>query len=519
MIAPDANGYCHPQSESEIIEVIQYAKANHVEVRVTGAGWSIANASKTDAFGQTTPGRPANINLMLDQMSAVTVDANGLATVGGGCNLGYNPFDEANVSTPTNNLFYQLNQQGWAIPNAPDSTHQTIAGFISTGSSGGSLAHSFLECVRAIRIIDGNAQATTFNFSADLNDPFYGVGVSMGLFGVIVSVTLQCIPAFKVTGQQNISNLNDAPCDFLGTGTATQPSLQDFLTHSEYSRIMWWPFKSLHRLVTWKARTMQLGDYTSMTGSASNFTPKPYHPVFPTVAGSIVPAEAVAGAGFTLIGTWPKWLHDLMGNNNVGPIVETVVEQMFPYLFPMLIDLYFPPDGQKPPQVFWDYWLNALPMDSQEYSNNLLAAGHTEMYVPISESQKLVTLLHTYYEKIGYSATGAYTVEVMGSKQTNFWLSPAYQQDSVRVNIFWFAHNAGNPMDYFQQFWDLLQQNNMPFRLHWGGYLPSPTGNAGPAFLKQQYPQWQAFMNLRKQMDPNGIFLNQYWKTQLGIDE
>jgi len=96
-------------------------------------------------------------------------------------------------------------------------------------------------------------------------------------------------------------------------------------------------------------------------------------------------------------------------------------------------------------------------------------------------------------------------------------MSPGYGRNSIRISIMWWNANTQKPMDYYQQFWDLLQQKNIPFRLHWGKYLAPANSNEGTAYLQKQYPKWNDFMNLRKQMDPDNIFLNTYWKTQLGI--
>ncbi len=35
--------------------------------------------------------------------------------------------------------------------------------------------------------------------------------------------------------------------------------------------------------------------------------------------------------------------------------------------------------------------------------------------------------------------------------------------------------------------------------------------------IKKQYPCWQTFLDLRKSAIPDGIFLNQYWRHQLGL--
>ena len=125
--------------------------------------------------------------------------------------------------------------------------------------------------------------------------------------------------------------------------------------------------------------------------------------------------------------------------------------------------------------------------------------------------------MQEYYTTNGYSATGFYTVEVLAAKGSNFWMSPGYNQDSLRLNIMFFANSAIQPDNYYSQFWDLFQEKNINFRLHWAKNLPPPTTATTPSYLQGQYKNWNAFMSLRKQMDPDNIFLTNYWKTQLGL--
>ena len=100
---------------------------------------------------------------------------------------------------------------------------------------------------------------------------------------------------------------------------------------------------------------------------------------------------------------------------------------------------------------------------------------------------------------------------------SQFWLSPSYQQDSLRINFYSLMQNDENVHDYFGQFYDLFFKHKINFRLHWGYYLPLPNSLEGGSYLQGQYPLWSEFDALRKQMDPQGIFLTTYWKEQLNI--
>lgn len=521
MISPDNNGLYHPASEQDIIDLINHAAQNNLQVRVRGAAQSVNPAVYTDGYNPASGAQNTNINMELDQMRSVTFDTASMqVTVGGGCNLAWDPFDPSGTSKPdnTNNLLYQLNQKGWAVQNVPDAAHQTIAGYISTGSQAGSMMHSFDDCIVSVRLIDGTGTAKTFTKSSDLNDPFYAVGVSMGLLGVITSVTLQCVPAFNIIGQEKTTPQASSDFDFLGNGNNTTPSLQQYISQTEFSRLLWWPFPTLQRMIAWKAATMQPSDYNQQTGTPADFKPKPYQPVFPKLFGSTLPAQTIAGTGFRVIANYPQWLYDIFGSSPDFNKIKMGLDLICPYLYPFMIDMYFPNSSDKnPPQQFWDYWNGSLPMDTIEFSNNLFNLVYTELWIPIAQTSSVVNVLNNFYVKQGMSLTSYYTIEILAGKQSNFWMSPSYGGDVVRLNIMRFDTTATEDLAYYQQFWDLLKQNKINFRLHWGKFLPPPAGNEGAAYITGQYPMWNKFNSLRSTMDPKNIFLSSYWKAQLGI--
>jgi D-arabinono-1,4-lactone oxidase len=86
------------------------------------------------------------------------------------------------------------------------------------------------------------------------------------------------------------------------------------------------------------------------------------------------------------------------------------------------------------------------------------------------------------------------------------------------VDVFWYINNAGNPAgkngmhDYF---WKLFRENNVPFRLHCGKFLPEYDYKYWAEYLRSQYPKWDDFMKLRGRRDPKNLFLTDYWKKHL----
>lgn len=513
MLSPDKNGLYHPGNEDEVAELVRLAVSKNLQLRVRGAAQSVEESVFTSGFPSTK-----NINIQLDRLRSVTFDNKKMqVTVGAGCNLGVDPFDP--TSTIKNGLYYKLNKKGLALQNVPDAAHQTVAGFLSTGSSGSTNHHSFDECVLAIVLIDGTGTRREFKRSKNPDDPFFGVGVSMGLLGVIVSVTLQCVPAFNVIGELHTAPSTACAFDFAGPGKAGKPSLEKFFNQQEYSRLLWWPYHTVQRIITWQARTMRPSDYKpKTTGTPKNFKPKPYQPTFPSFMGTSLPARIVAAFGYKLIGTWPGWVEKLMGKAVPTQQLEQMADGLFPQLYPQLLAMFFPDSGpNNPPQKYWDNWRPAFGVDEVEFSDELFSMVYTEFWVDSKDTQRLIKTFQDHYVADGLKATWFYCVEVMAAKKSDFWMSPGYGHNSTRISINWWKTNQESAMEYYQQFWDLLRAKGIPFRLHWGKYLPPPETGDWASYLQKQYPRWKDFQALRKTMDPNNIFVTPYWKAHLGI--
>ena len=200
---------------------------------------------------------------MLDRYIGVTFDdARMRVTVQAGCHLGHDPRDPTRTSTWDNSLLAQLENRGWALPDLGGVSHQTVSGFLMTGSCGGTVMHAFEDAVVGWRIVDGTG--TVHAFERDGNDPrFYAVGCSLGLLGIVSTVTLQCIPRYDIVGREDITAESDTAYELFGDG---ERGLEGFFRRTEYARLMWWPQEGVRRVVTWQARRMREHDYNEQSG-------------------------------------------------------------------------------------------------------------------------------------------------------------------------------------------------------------------------------------------------------------
>ncbi|MFY0582780.1 hypothetical protein ACN28S_58495 [Cystobacter fuscus] len=248
-IERDADGFYRPASEEALIALVKKAYAEGKQLRVRGSAHSVAAAIYADPLvtgdGEAGPASaPASdaIHVLLNNYRGLRVVDAGqrLVEVEAGVNLGVDPEDPSRTSTLDNSLLFNLWRLGWTLSDLGGITHQTVSGFFSTGSSGGSLRWSVYDDIQSLRMIDGRGEVYEVDRDRTPED-FQATVTSMGLLGIISKVVLRCVPTFNITGQEAITRVEDASVDLFGEGSAERPSLARFLEHTEYARLEWFP--------------------------------------------------------------------------------------------------------------------------------------------------------------------------------------------------------------------------------------------------------------------------------------
>jgi D-arabinono-1,4-lactone oxidase len=355
--------------------------------------------------------------------------------------------------------------------------------------------------------------------------------------------------------------------DLFGDGSGGKPALEQFLKEVEYTRLEWWPQRGAERMVTWQcqqivpqpgfrpARYQEFGDSPDATELAIS--------IIYTIIGNLDDlsrAEARLEASFDQLDQVLDFFLKARGLGRLGEILARaislaaeggvdaaltllrpfapLIKQILPDVFPGLLGTFIPLDSDKQgmdkgePQSFRDYSWQGLPMDNQA-SDVLVPTEFTEIWTPVIYTQKVMNILNTYFAepKSAHEAlarTGTYGWELYGAKPSPFWMSNSYTdggdewKDGVlRVDIYWFVSNLGNPAEvFYPQFWKLLRDKGIPYRLHWGKFRPivEPGDPEGwVAFFKSQHPRWDDFLALRARKDPNNIFLTDYWRSHFGL--
>lgn len=572
-IVKDEKGFYQPASEEELIALVKKANSEGKQLRVRGAVHSVAAAIYTDplvardyAVDQESPPPTDAINVMLNNYRGLRVLDAGqrLVEVDAGLNLGVDPMDPTHTSTLENSLLYMLWTKGWTLSDLGGITHQTISGFISTGSSGGSLTFSVYDNVQRLRMIDGRGEVYEVDRDQSPED-FHATVTSMGLLGVISKVVLKCDPTFNITGQEAITTMEEASVDLFGDGSTGRPSLEQFLKQVEYTRLEWWPQRKGERLVTWQAQRIppQPGFRPTRYEEFGNDfeMSEVFISIFYTILGNL---DDLRAAKPKLEATFQQVDADLIEDfRNLGAVghilakaltlalkggVDAAIDVLqlgapelkaeLPNLMKLALDKFMPLDSTKKdmekgePQAFRDWAWQGLPMDNQA-SDVLVPTEFTEIWIPIQYSQRVMTLLKDYFaeptsDQEALKRTGTYAIEIYGARPNPFWMSMSYSDGKdewsrgvVRIDFYWFADNAGNPAEiFYPQFWNLFRDNGIPFRLHWGKFQPMGDANElarWASFFRGQYARWDDFLARRQVLDPDNVFLTTYWRQRLGL--
>lgn len=621
-ISRSKDGCYHPSSEEEIVELVRHARRTGKQLRVFGSSHSVFRAIVTDRFaGKNTP--EDEIQLVLDRYQAIGTPRPDpehpgmmLVEVEAGCHLGLSPCrltqariepggpSVADVRAPSpwhsgsweESLNYQLHHRyGLALPDLGGITHQTVSGFLATGSSGGTVKWSAHEAVVAMRLIDGEGRVRVLERGGENAELFSAAGVSLGLLGVISKITFRCIPRFDVIGSETISATRlSEQIDFYADRPASGlPELDRYLVEADYTRLMWWPQYGFDRLVVWEARrapfdadrklrpykeiaylpvvSQVLASYLyTILGNLDHPSRIPLalrevreHPDVP-LAMETVRARSVAfdpsrppepkGLIAYLSGLLERLIFARRDPVTLGaawvalveffvvtsealliemmklPIIERLfarIAALVPEHIGVILSLFVATgkDGAPARQEFADRSFLGLPMDNQ-MDDLLMPTWFTEAFIPFElgdgKVNAVIRRLRELFDADGtpegaYANTGSFCVEIYAAKaEQTFMLSPAFgEKHSFRVDLFWFAKNAGDPVsDFFPILWDALE--DFGARYHWGKFLPPPS-DSEPGALVRSYPEWPRFEELRRELDPGGVFLTNYFRRHLGI--
>ena len=208
----------YPNTQDELIESIRIAISNNTKVKIVGSGHSCSKIAETHT----------GILIALNNLKNIINYDKELLQL------------EVQSGATLKSINNYLSTQDASLSNLGTIDSQTISGAISTGTHGtginfGSVDQQIIE----LKIINGLGEILILNESSN-SELFNLCKVGLGAFGVVLSVKIQCVPAFSLKVAQRSINFSEFDYYF------------NRLNESDHLRFWWAPHTDKMQL--WKAK-------------------------------------------------------------------------------------------------------------------------------------------------------------------------------------------------------------------------------------------------------------------------
>lgn len=164
-----------PASEGALRELVARAAEADQRVKAIGAGHSFTSAACTDGVLVDLAGYDAVLDVDRDRRLV-----------------------QVQAGIPLWRLNERLDEHGLALENLGDIAYQSIAGATQTATHGtGARFRGLAAGIVAMRIVDGAGEVIECS-ATDEAEVFAAARVGVGALGLVSTVTLQCVPAFRL---------------------------------------------------------------------------------------------------------------------------------------------------------------------------------------------------------------------------------------------------------------------------------------------------------------------------------
>ncbi len=409
-----------PRGEAELVAIVQEAAAAGLRVKCVGAGHSFTPIACTDGLMVDLSGYD---RVLAHDPAAQTVTV------------------QAGISLST--LCDELDQRGLALENMGDIGYQSIAGATSTATHGtGWHFGNISSRIVGMRLIagDGSVVECTSDQNADVLDV---ARVGVGALGIVSTVTLQAVGAFRLHAVEEPMRLDELLEDFDG-----------FMSSADHVEFYWVPHTGW-ALTKRNRRTDELA--------------QPRGRVKEAIDDLILPNVAF-GALCRIGRRKPDWIPRMAKILPSTGRVEYTDRSDRVFTSPRKVRFY-----------------------EMEY-----AIGRDAIPEALNRVRRLV-------DEAGIQLS--FPVEVRVVAPDDIPLSTAHGRPTGYIAVHVYQGTAYDA--YFQGVERIM--DSYGGRPHWGKmhFQRAET-------LAERYPRWDDFQVVRRRLDPEGRFTNQYLERVLG---
>jgi FAD-linked oxidoreductase len=420
-----------------LTRIVDRAVASGDTIRVVGAGHSFTPAAATNGV-QVSLDR-------LDQLEIIApipgTDGECLVTVGAGIRL--------------HALNELLAEHGLAMPNLGDIDQQSLAGALSTGTHGtGAALPGLAAQVHGMRIL--LASGSVIEVSQDQHpEVFQAARVSVGALGILLAVTIRCVPAFLLRARETPMQFDEV-----------MESLDEFADTNDHFEFFWFPGTQ--------------GTLTKFNNRVPEGTP--------TTVDSLNPAAAAAYSA-------RSWLDDELLSNGLFQFTNSLSARIPQLTGPLNVVA----SKALSPREY------VAPSHEVFVSPRRVRFIEMEYAVPRAALSDVLQELTTVANRRDLAIQ--FPVEVRFAAADDVWLSTAHERDCAYIAVHQYQHSP------YREYFDAAEAifRAAGGRPHWGK-MHSLTRTE----LTDLYPRFEAFCTIREKLDPRGLFANFYTNQVFG---
>ena len=419
----------HPRTEEDIVETVRIAARARVAAKAIGSLHSLCPIPETDG-----------VCVVLDQYNKLLRTDGPLVTVQAGIKL--------------RDLNNALAACGLALPVNGSISEQTVSGAISTATHGGSIhCGSLADYVEAVTIVRADGTVVDVDRSHAL---FPAVVVSLGVLGIMSTVTFRCVPAFRLESRKTVLTVQELIDSFDGLNR-----------QSRFVDMLYFPIID-------RVEVLTIGEAAAdVQGAASDWQPAP------TRRSN----GLLQQAGLALVKSFTWLLHRF----GLAPVRRALATHSVGRFYQCRI-------GRS------DYVLALGGRESAERSPVWMQ--DMELAIRYEDAGAAIAALRNYFAKTKHYPL--MPIHIRCSSRSSHWLSPAYERDVCWFEFWQYPRSETR----FAEIHELMKQ--FCYRFHWGKET-----RAGRDYIRAQYTRWDDFVALRQDWDPGGVFLNEYMASFL----
>lgn len=427
-----APGRVHQPSDSaEIAAIVARAAAEGATVRPLGAGHSFTPVACTDGH-----------RVQLDRMTGVvgvgTHDGRDTVTLRAGTRLREVPG--------------LLRPRGLALANQGDVDPQSVAGAVSTGTHGTGLGFTgFAGMVRGFRLVgaDGVERRATAGAEGVEGELFRLARLGLGAFGVVTELTLDAVPAFRLSADEHAEDFETVRRTFV-----------DRVARVDHMEFYWFPGTDI----------ALVKENTRLPGVEEERAPGAVRR-----AKEFVSEEVINNGG-------------LLAICEAARVAPKLTRRLNAFAAKTVSTRRYVDDAHK---VF--------------VSPRRVRFSEMEYAVPLETLPDVLDEVRRTIDR--HRAWVSFPLEIRAAKGDDVALSTAYGRDSAYIAVHRYHREA------YRDYFDLLEPIFLAAggRPHWG-----KLHTLGAEDLRERYPLFDEVAELRRSVDPEGIFLNDHLRDLFG---